>query len=562
MSTTLPEPETEAQLEQLPEQSADGHPKEDLSLLEDRVPVEFQASTSMVAWGIGFGLLFAIFSYLPIWHTDVWGHLAYGRVILETGRIPQTEPLLPLCEGVKFDDTAWLTQVVTALAVKQWGVNAIRCLFALCLTGSLMLLAWRFWKSTSNHLLSLAGTVGFLWAGWLSLTIQRPQSAGLFCFMALFCLLTSSKRSWKSVLLCAVLMAFWVNLHGSFLVGLGLIGLMLFGHGIDVYFRTGRLDAVWKNSQLHYLVYCLEAALVGCLINPYGLGIFSIVQEISSNLNLRDLVEWGPITLSMYHGKAIALLVLLVIGMIRFSPRRLKIAEILPLTIFTLAALSSVRMAVWCMPLLIWFLVRHGNALWKQYHLSDVVYENGERSGLKTVVLGGVVWIFFAFTPFGTVLMHGQPAKAEMAEKLYRKSLSTQTPVKAVEYLNEHPPQGMVFNTYEWGDYLLWAGPKEMQLFLNSHAHLIPREVWQDYLHTVRAGSAWADKLDRYGIDTVIVDYRMHDRLIRRLKREGLQDWTHDYDDGTAAIFRRRRPVTRGAEPPVTSSDSSSANSH
>ena len=69
--------------------------------------------------------VFALASFLPLWHTDVWGHLSYGRWIVETRSLPETEPLLPLCEGVRFIDTAWLSDhSLIAVALdeerKQW----------------------------------------------------------------------------------------------------------------------------------------------------------------------------------------------------------------------------------------------------------------------------------------------------------------------------------------------------------------------------------------------------------------------------------------------------------
>ena len=67
----------------------------------------------------------------------------------------------------------------------------------------------------------------------------------------------------------------------------------------------------------------------------------------------------------------------------------------------------------------------------------------------------------------------------------FESRLSRETPVAAVAYLQSHPPQGQVFNTFEWGDYLLWAGPESVEVFVASHVHLVPVDVWQDYLDVV-----------------------------------------------------------------------------
>ena len=81
-------------------------------------------------------------------------------------------------------------------------------------------------------------------------------------------------------------------------------------------------------------------------------------------------------------------------------------------------------------------------------------------------------------SPFGVAVIHGKHADLGRATSQF-------TPRFAAEFLTKHPPQGPVFNTYEWGDYLQWAGPRDLQLFVNSHAHLVPRDVWQAYMQVM-----------------------------------------------------------------------------
>src|SRR5690606_34337660 len=92
----------------------------------------------------------ALTSQRPLWHSDLWGHLAYGREIVESGEIPETAPLMPLARGVEFIDSAWLTQVVGYLAIREAGTTAIQLLGGLCvcLTGGVLLAMG--WRNTRN----------------------------------------------------------------------------------------------------------------------------------------------------------------------------------------------------------------------------------------------------------------------------------------------------------------------------------------------------------------------------------------------------------------------------
>ena len=153
-----------------------------------------------------------------------------------------------------------------------------------------------------------------------------------------------------------------------------------------------------------------------------------------------------------------------------------------------------------------------------------------------TVVAVGACWIGFALSPIGVFAMHRKQLPL-------KNSVSADTPLGAVEYLlkQKEPLRGQVFNSYEWGDYLLWAGPKNLQLFVNSHVHVIPREIWQSYLGISRASSSWDDQLDRYGVNYVVIDHRVLSGLMSQLKND--ERWRLGYQDGIAAVFIRKKLI-------------------
>jgi len=533
----------------------------DASQLQDRVPEWAQLSRVTVLWTLLLGIVWLVLSYQPLWHTDLWGHLNYGRLIVTERSIPVTEPTLPLAEGMPFRDTAWLSQVI-AYGMYEWqGVSALRFLFAVSLMSCLLLLLYRFRERTDSVLVSALGLAIFLGVAWRSFMIIRPQLAGMVCFVALI-VLTTGKR-WKPLQagLIALVFVFWANLHGSFPIGLGYLGLLTLGRALEVGWRTGKLSRVLHDARVQRWFLVTELALIAVLLTPQGIGIFSAISAISNHPNLRDLVEWNPVTLRMTHGKSFLVASLLLMVVYRLSPRRISCTELLLLGVFGLSALWSVRMMVWFTPLAAWFFVVHAAAIVKQRQRrvksatpgpATTASEDTEaeqesaalfrpHSGLNTVVTLGMLWIFFAYTPFGATLLHGTPQDEQAALRFYKGSLSRETPVDMTQYLREHPPQGLTFNPYEWGDYLQWAGPQGMQVFVNSHAHLLPEEVWQDYFTILAGGSGAADKLDRYGVNTVILDKRYSQRLINDFKQS--ETWKLDYEDTLGAIFLRRIPI-------------------
>jgi hypothetical protein len=279
----------------------------------------------------------------------------------------------------------------------------------------------------------------------------------------------------------------------------------------------------------------LPASLV-ILLNPDGWTVFRDVWETATNPNLADLVEWRPLDIQMRQGQAAAAAVLGLIVFYRLTPRRVSVSELLLLIGLGAAALRSSRMIVWWAPVASYFLAIHAAAIWKRLRRQQPKAEiDAGRLASSGWSLAAAITVcgVAACSPLGIALLHG-------ARTDPRASLSPQTPLGATDYLNDHPPQGQLFNTYEWGDYLLWAGPKDLRVFVASHAHLIPADVWQDYIRVITLRSGWEKILDRYGVNVAVLDPDQHGDLVDGLRKSG--DWSLAYEDDRSAIFVRPRP--------------------
>jgi hypothetical protein len=511
----------------------------DVSVLQDRVPDWLKLSPLVAGCTAVLGLLYLLLSFASIWHTDFWGHLSYGRWIAQTSRVPTTEPLLPLARGVPFVDTAWLCQWLGYLAYAKWGVVALQAAYAATVSAMVAILGVTLLRRTRQIPPTLFGLLTFGWLNYQPLMVQRPQVVGMLCFMLLFCWLTSAgwrRWYWFAV---PVLFVLWANLHGSFPVGLVLIAVLMVGTAIDAGRRLKESAGAIRFRPVLRLLLLLELAAAAALLNPYGIGIYAETLTFSSNPNLTDLVEWDPLNVRMPHGLAAAAVAALLALAYRLSPRRVRLTEGLVLFVFGALSLWHSRMLVWWSIPAAYYLGLHVGAIWTLREMAAPLPTR--RAGRWTIVTVGIAWICFAYTPFGLVLLHGRPPAGPQADQQFRRSVSRQTPVSAVAYLIDKRLPGPLFNTYEWGDYLLWAGAGDQQVFVNSHAHLIPTEVWQDYMQIAHAGEGWEFGLDRYGINTVLLDQRVRGPLITSLKRN--ERWRLEYEDDVAAVFVRKQLI-------------------
>lgn len=516
-------------------------PLADASMLEDKVPESLKGSAISTGLVLVLSLLFVVLSVRPLWHTDVWGHLAYGRWIAATKAVPAVEPLMPLAKGVPFIDTAWLSQVIGFEAMNRLGMTSLSFLYAASITAMATLLLWRGYRRSQNAWIGLVGVGLWLGACWQHLAIMRPQLAGMLCFTLLLTLLTSRRRQAWHWLAVPALFAAWANLHGSFVVGLLLIAGLAAGRSLDLAVRCGEFRAIRRDSHVRRLVMMLELAAAAVLLNPYGLRLYAEVFAISNNPNVAELTEWGPLQLRMIQGQMTGVVALLLIVIYRLSPRRVTSAEVLLLFGFGAAALWSSRMLVWWVPLAVTYGMQHAGAIWHATFAPVEPQVPAVRNGRWSVISVGIVWICFALTPFGTRLVHGNDGKLKFANRV-----SQQTPLTVTDHLiklaeQNRLPRGQAFNTYEWGDYLLWAGPPNLKIFLASHVHLVPREVWKDYVAISDGASGWEEMLDRYGVNLIAVDQATHAGLIGRLREN--ENWRQTYSDNVGAVFMRRKAI-------------------
>lgn len=548
MSTVVTEPEVVEHAEPEHDPSVP-----DTTLLEDKMPDWFRTPASFAGFAVLVTLPFVLFNYFPIAHTDLWGHLSYGRHIWQTGALPTTEPLMPLSKGVTMIDTAWLTQLMGFGAFSVAGKAAITFLNGLGVALAVGFLIKRIYSRTRSPMLATATMFLFLWLSWEQLLIVRPQLVGLVFFTATLSCLT--RRRWSPVMWVTIpaMYALWANMHGSFVMGLGLLGCFTLGRAFDVLCRTGQVKSLFGDSRLRRLLLVTQLSAAATLLNPYGLAIYPEILTFSRNANIQEIFEWFPLNLRMNQGQVAVVAALLLFVAYRVSPRRASASEVLALSVFGIGMLWSSRLILWWAPLAAYYLALHVGAAIQQWkakhathdsrgaeHVTESSDDGDGRASLWTLVGGFVFMIGLEMSHVGGILMD-MALRKDPSKRIEQVTVSKLTPVMATKYLREHPPQGLVFNSYEYGDYLLWAGPPGMQVFLNSHAHLVPEDVWQDYRTIADMSSAWSSYLDRYGINTVVLDHVVRGGLIQRMYEDA--GWRRVFNDNVAAVFVRRKPI-------------------
>uniref|UniRef100_A0A7C2JYF8 Glycosyltransferase RgtA/B/C/D-like domain-containing protein n=1 Tax=Schlesneria paludicola TaxID=360056 RepID=A0A7C2JYF8_9PLAN len=503
----------------------------------------------------GFCLLFLYHNYLPLFHSDLWGHVAYGDWILTHGRLPDEDPFAELAAGVPVIDTAWLSQVLLALAGRGPDAEWLAHLFALTVLVASVVLARAACERSGQWGVGVACSALAFGIAWSRHAVQRPEMFGQLCFAALLWLVVRSglmdgrvrgnqpvsggEGGWLWHAAVFLLFMAWANLHGSFIVGLAVLAVLALGRAIDRLIACRSLSATVCHAEVQRGLTALELAVLGACCNPYGFDLVLRTLVFPVHPNLAAVMEWFPLEMASLEGIPMALSWILTTGVFRHSRRRVSPSEVGLLLLFNAAVCLRVRMIAWYAPVLAIVLAPHlaeiaaRFGLWERCQWAWLVRKS-HRLTLMAVLL---VWMTFVFSPISRPVLGGDPRPATQV-------FSHQTPLGATNWLLQHPPEGLVYAPQWWGDWLVWRGPQGLRVMATTNViHLLPSQVWQDYLAIATADRGWEDRLDRYRINTVVVSRELQSCLVRAV--EQATGWTVVYEDSVSVIaVRSTRPQT------------------
>jgi len=110
-------------------------------------------------------------------------------------------------------------------------------------------------------------------------------------------------------------------------------------------------------------------------------------------------------------------------------------------------------------------------------------------------------------------------------------------PLEAVDFMRDHQLPGQMFNSYNWGGYLIWSLYPDEPVFVDGRTDLyaLNSRVLEDYarVHWIRPG--WQEVLDAYPIGHVLTE---HTGLLDMMLGQ-TPGWEVAYRDDVAVIYVR-----------------------
>lgn len=228
---------------------------------------------------------FLIFLITRTWaDPDLWGHLLFGRDIVQTGHLPSADTF-SFTSDKAWINHEWLAEVFMYLAYSRagsFGLIALKTAVVLTAVGAVLVIFKAAAIESSLHDLLIFLVV----AGMFSRThVLRPQvfSVALFAIL-LMVQIRADRGSWKSLVAVPLMFAAWVNLHGGWIVGAAAFALWTI---LNLFSEHQRRHRTW-------ILGIAIASALATLINPYGWRLWMFLGE-TVRFERVEISDWQPL---------------------------------------------------------------------------------------------------------------------------------------------------------------------------------------------------------------------------------------------------------------------------
>lgn len=259
---------------------------------------------------------------------DIWWHLADARSLATTHHFVRMEPYSFTVAGQPWINPEWLSELPYWLGYRAFGLNGVYLVTLIVLSANIIFVYWRS-RLRAQH----PGIA--LWMGafaFLFMTVNASARTILLAYLALsaeMAILEAVERGRKYLLwLLPPLFCVWINLHGSWIIGVALFVLYIVCGLIRV--RAGVFEQEpFSSSDRNRLIAVLVAAIVLLFVNPYGWRLLwnPLDMMLSQKLNIANVSEWQPLNLSTIVGKIAVLAIGLFVTTNALHARKWKVYE-------------------------------------------------------------------------------------------------------------------------------------------------------------------------------------------------------------------------------------------
>lgn len=455
-----------------------------------------------------------IFAHRGIGDPDIWWHLRNAEELLRSGHFVRADAYSFTVRGEPWINHEWLGELPYYAGWRWLGLQGLYVVMALALVGIFLLLYRLAYRRVRDYKAAALACGIAIPLATVSFGPRTLLFGWIFLLLELLVLQASEKSpGWLWAL--PLLFAFWVNTHGSWLIGLVLL-LAFFAAGCFEISAGGIESHCRPPGQLRQLAAVVASCVAALFLNPYGwrLVFYPFDLAFRQKLNVSHVEEWQSPDFHSIRGKLLLALLLAFLVLILVRRSHFLLHEVLFLLIAFYSAFTYSRFlflaAIIVTPLLASeiSLPRMGNA-------------DPDRPVLNLAMITAMI----------ALMIWQVPSNAQLGA-----GICEEYPVAAISHLSSIAPADRVLNDYDWGGYLIWYA-RRVPVFVDSRVDIF------EY------SGAFADYLDIMGLKNSLALLRKHQiRYVLYAREKALTyllrnspEWKLIYEDNTAVLFEREQ---------------------
>jgi hypothetical protein len=376
---------------------------------------------------------------------DIWWHLKVGDWIVEHLAVPHNGIFSRTAAGRPWVAYSWGYEVLLSHAYQWLGLMGLG-LFGVFLTvaiacvqfWSLRRLSGRYWEA---WLLTICSLYTFLFV-----LMPRPVFVSILFYIVLLTALLEANRSGKTRFLywLPAMFLVWANVHIQFIYGLFVLGLFVACQAA-LRWTDGKNIAPAALSPASLPVRPLALTFIACvlatLISPYSYHLYQTVFLYSkAKYSYQIIRELQPLTLSMNNHLVQVLVTAAGFCVVGWRKK----LDLFKLALMIVASYLAFRTLRDC-----WFVSTTAVAF-----IADFPAPELQRDRAESLAEGGVLLAVLAFFLFLLSRNFG------FNERSLDRTVSSELPVNAVNYLRHNPLPGPIYNNLDWGGFLIWYMPQ------------------------------------------------------------------------------------------------------
>ena len=489
---------------------------QELRGLLDRRPIQLLVLAGLMT-AVAARALLLKFGVLDL---DIWWQLKVGEWIVEHHAFPHTGILSRTAANRPWAAYSWGYEVLLSRAYAWFGLVGVGMFGTLLTLAVAYAVYWmvrrlsgKFWVAC---ILSTVTCSTFLFS-----LMPRPVFLSMILFAVTLTLVLESQRTGRAEVLYWLPLVFlvWANCHIQFVYGIFVVGLFTAVHLLQQlggHLGIAPVFALPSRLPARKLVLIFAACVLITCLGPYSYHLYAVVFAYAGSkfpyTFIREFQALNFRAVSHYVELLLAGAAFFTLG----QQKRVDLFKLALLAVASVVAFRTMRDS--------WFLCITAGAF-----IADARGKEGEREPGETLPETAAVAAAVALLLFLIARNVGFDTRGLDA------AMSSVFPVKAVNFLRQHPQPGPLYNTFDWGGFLTWYMP-DYPVAIDGRTDLYGDELDSQFFKTQQGDASYVD--DPYLNEAQVVLLSKKDGLASVLLSD--PRFSLIFQDSLAVVFVRR----------------------